>query len=316
MSAQAHAADGGRGGAVHRHRHQQDGQRAGGLSVRRLPGPVPRAWKSGLKGLATYRPNAVLGAVLSARRAGARSRRTATRRRQPPPRARARCRQPVLSVLRWPGRPELAAGNPAWTYMIEHPSASFALFVGERATNGTARAAAVRGVGQRRRAAARPGRAGQDAVDGHARQRRGVAAAQARRARHGGRATTRSRCRSRRTASGALFPGVVAAFARGDPLALRAARRAAEASDGGRRRCSTRCSASRSRSTGTDGTMAWTVDVVNPRTGDDFVLTLKEIMLPDADGAALTRPYSMWLVGQLPARARRPVRACCRSTCA
>ena len=28
---------------------------------------------------------------------------------------------PVLSSLRWPGRPELPAGNPAWTFMVHHP---------------------------------------------------------------------------------------------------------------------------------------------------------------------------------------------------
>ena len=48
--------------------------------------------------------------------------------------------------------------------------------------------------------------------------------------------------------------------------------------------------------TGTDGTMSWTVDVKNPATGDDFVLGLKEITLPDG----LTRPYSMWLSGDYP----------------
>jgi ribonucleoside-diphosphate reductase alpha chain len=48
--------------------------------------------------------------------------------------------------------------------------------------------------------------------------------------------------------------------------------------------------------TGTDGTMSWTVDVFNPRTGDDFVLGLKEIALPDG----ITRPYSVWLSGEYP----------------
>ena len=37
---------------------------------------------------------------------------------------------PVLASLRWPGRPDLSAGNPAWTYMIEHPQYRFAVFVG------------------------------------------------------------------------------------------------------------------------------------------------------------------------------------------
>ncbi len=48
-------------------------------------------------------------------------------------------------------------------------------------------AAPLRGVGQRQRAAARPGRARQDPVDGHARERQRLAQAQARHARQGGR---------------------------------------------------------------------------------------------------------------------------------
>ncbi|HEX5476284.1 MAG TPA: adenosylcobalamin-dependent ribonucleoside-diphosphate reductase, partial [Burkholderiales bacterium] len=86
-----------------------------------------RAWKSGLKGLATYRPNRVLGSVLSVDKKEPQdfvhddfNRRIAIR----------SVPAPVLSSLRWPGRPELAAGNPAWTYMIEHPHYHFAVFVG------------------------------------------------------------------------------------------------------------------------------------------------------------------------------------------
>jgi ribonucleoside-diphosphate reductase alpha chain len=48
--------------------------------------------------------------------------------------------------------------------------------------------------------------------------------------------------------------------------------------------------------TGTDGTLSWTVDVLNPSTGEDFVLGLKEITLPDG----VTRPYSVWLAGNYP----------------
>jgi ribonucleoside-diphosphate reductase alpha chain len=62
--------------------------------------------------------------------------------------------------------------------------------------------------------------------------------------------------------------------------------------------------------TGTDGTMSWTVDVLNPRTGDDFVLGLKEITLPAGSGfpAGVTRPYSMWLSGEYP----RPLDGLCK----
>jgi ribonucleoside-diphosphate reductase alpha chain len=48
--------------------------------------------------------------------------------------------------------------------------------------------------------------------------------------------------------------------------------------------------------TGTDGTLSWTVDIANPATGEEFVLGLKEITLPDG----VTRPYSMWLSGNYP----------------
>jgi ribonucleoside-diphosphate reductase alpha chain len=54
--------------------------------------------------------------------------------------------------------------------MVHHPFGDFALFVGELSPK-KGRAQPVRGLGQRRRAAARPGRAGQDPVDGPARQR-------------------------------------------------------------------------------------------------------------------------------------------------
>ena len=87
------------------------------------------AWKSGLKGITTYRPNSVLGSVLSV-----------TAREEAPndldtSEADRRIRlevapAPALSSLRWPSRPRLPAGNPAWTYMVESPFGQFAIFVG------------------------------------------------------------------------------------------------------------------------------------------------------------------------------------------
>src|SRR2546428_12433718 len=86
------------------------------------------AWKSGLQGPPTYRPNNVLGSVLSVDPASSpqdfvsndRNRRIEIK----------AVPEPVLASLRWPGRPNPAGGNPAWTYMIEHPHGQFALFVG------------------------------------------------------------------------------------------------------------------------------------------------------------------------------------------
>jgi len=48
--------------------------------------------------------------------------------------------------------------------------------------------------------------------------------------------------------------------------------------------------------TGTDGTMSWTADVLNPISGDDFLLILKELVLPGGQ----RRPYSVWLAGTYP----------------
>jgi ribonucleoside-diphosphate reductase alpha chain len=47
---------------------------------------------------------------------------------------------------------------------------------------------------------------------------------------------------------------------------------------------------------GPDGTLSWTVDVSNAGTGDDFVLFLKELQMPDGQ----RRPYSMWFSGEYP----------------
>jgi ribonucleoside-diphosphate reductase alpha chain len=48
--------------------------------------------------------------------------------------------------------------------------------------------------------------------------------------------------------------------------------------------------------TGPDGTLSWTVDIYNPATGDDFVMGLKELVLPNGQ----RRPYSVWLSGEYP----------------
>lgn len=85
------------------------------------------AWKSGLKGLATYRPNAVLGSVLRttdaadpasapcAPAAGAANLRT---RFEAPP-------KPVLAELWGTRRPEFPAGNMAWCSMVETSGGKF-----------------------------------------------------------------------------------------------------------------------------------------------------------------------------------------------
>jgi len=247
-----------------------------------------KAWKSGLKGLATYRPNAVLGAVLtpdSATTPAALSLEGMNRRLSI-----TSLPQPVLASLRWPGRPELPEGNLAWTYMIDSPWGRFALFVGHVEEAGRAfpfevwvnGAEQPRGLGAVAKTLSMDMRAndrawlkmkldvlantvGEDSFDmrfpphGEMKRVPGVVSAVAQ--------AVRWRCEQLRAfdEKGAS-PVLDHMFSIDEPR------------------------------TGTDGTLSWTVDIANPASGEEFVLGLKEIQMPD--GA--TRPYSMWLSGHYP----------------
>ena len=247
------------------------------------------AWKSGLKGLATYRPNKVLGAVLTVDKPA--ERKEPQDFRQDDVNRRIQIRNvpaPVLASLRWPGRPNLAEGNLAWTYMIETPQGSFAVFVGhvdngrkfpfEVWVNG---AGQPRGLGALAKTLSMDMRAndpgwlklkletlakagGDEPFDmpfpPHGEMRR--------------------------------MPSIVSAFAQ----VVRWRVEQLEGFHDGPTPVLDTMFSLKEPKTGTDGTMSWTVDVFNPRTGDDFVLGLKEITLPDG----ITRPYSMWLSGEYP----------------
>ncbi|AKJ31371.1 adenosylcobalamin-dependent ribonucleoside-diphosphate reductase [Caldimonas brevitalea] len=263
-----------------------------------------RAWRSGLKGLATYRPNPVLGAVLTTEPPA-----PAHPQLQPQPLATndpnhrlalERLPAPVLASLRWPGRPELPAGNTAWSYMIRHSFGEFALFVGELpAENGAGPslpfevwvngAEQPRGLGALAKTLSMDLRtndvawlklkldalatgAEERAFDmpfpphGELRRFPGVVAATA--------AVIRWRCEQlgvwRDEPGPGQTPVLDAMFSRDEP----------------------RTSAS--------GTLAWAVDVDNPASGESFTLTLKEITLPGPDGLPTTRPCAMGLSGNYP----------------
>ena len=254
------------------------------------------AWKLQLKGLATYRPNSVLGSVLSV---------------TPPshvldlPTLSHNTRlsldslpAPVLASLRWPGRPELPDGNDAWTYMIESPQGRFALFVGhiaERAemggkafpfevwVNGTEQ---PRGLGAVAKTLsmdmrtkdrgwlalkldAMTGTVGEEAFD----------------------------MRFPPTGEMRRMPSVVSAIAQ--VIRYRCDRLHVFDDAGGTSVIDAMFSVDEPR-TGSDGTLSWTVDVVNTAAGDEFVVGLKEITLPDGLIGPTTRPYSLWLSGHYP----------------
>jgi ribonucleoside-diphosphate reductase alpha chain len=255
------------------------------------------AWKAGLKGITTYRPNNVIGAVLEVRKESADAQQPQDLKDDPDRRVRLdSAPQPALASLKWPGRPDLSEGNLAWTYMVEIPERreSFAIFIGQVGdppmpfevwVNG---AEQPRGLGAIAKTLSMDMRSEDrawlalklDALakardeqgfaipmppDGTRRWQSGVVAAFAN--------IVRLRCEQ----LGAFrdlhqqlvplpTPMMDALFSRKEPKA------------------------------GPLGTMSWTVDVANANTGDDFVLGVKELHLPDGS----RRPYSIWLAGEYP----------------
>ena len=262
-----------------------------------------QAWKAGLKGLATYRPNAVLGAVLSVETAP-----------QPAPlspsgagAANERLRldrlpAPVLQSLRWPGRPDLPGGNPAWSFMIRHPHGEFSLFVGELpAAPGPDMGLFARNVPF------------EVWVNG-AEQPRGLAA-MAKTLSMDMRANDAQWLKLKLDALATvaeerafempfpphgekrLFPGVVAATAA--VIRWRCEQLGALAEGGPTPVLDAMFSRDEPR-TGADGTLAWAVDVDNPATGEAFTLTLKEVSLPGPDGTRVSRPCAIGFSGNYP----------------
>jgi ribonucleoside-diphosphate reductase alpha chain len=251
------------------------------------------AWKAGLKGLATYRPNSVLGAVLSTEPA-----RPATPAPAELPGEAMNRRlaikslpEPVLSSLRWPGRPELPEGNPAWTYMVDSPVGKFALFIGHVEGNGHRSfpfevwvngAEQPRGLGAVAKTLSMDMRANDRAwlkmkLDALA-LTVGDDGFEMRMPPHGEKKRV---------------PSMVSAL--GQVVRWRCEQLHAFDDAGASPLLDALFSLEEPR-TGTDGTLAWTVDISNPASGDEFVMGLKEMHMPDGG----TRPYSLWLSGHYP----------------
>jgi ribonucleoside-diphosphate reductase alpha chain len=248
-----------------------------------------QAWKAGLKGITTYRPNAVLGAVLSVPEAAV----AAEDLDQTDPDRRVRLQaspSPPLASLRWPGRPELPNGNPCWTYVVRHPHGDFAVFIGhvengrrvpfEVWVNG---AEQPRGLGALAKTLS---------MDMRAEDRRWL--------------DKKLSALARTTGDDAFelampphgtkvhVPSLVAGFAA--LVRYRCNELGAFDDAGAASPVMDALMAPKEPKAGTDGTLSWTVDVVNPATGDDFAMFLKELQMPDGQ----RRPYSMWLSGEYP----------------
>ena len=247
------------------------------------------AWKAGLKGITTYRPNGVLGSVLSVTPDSEAPNDLDTSDADRRIRLDA-APMPALSSLRWPSGRSSPPAIRAWTYMVESPFGQFAIFVGH-VDNGDPHAFEVW-------------------VNGNE-QPRGLGAV-AKTLSMDMRAQDRAWLRTKldilsRTAGDDAFdcpmppdgvpvrmPSTVAAFAR--IVSWRVEQLGGLTPRDDRSPVLDALFAKKEPKTGTDGTMSWSVDVYNPSSGDDFVLILKELVLPSGQ----RRPYSVWMAGSYP----------------
>ncbi len=198
-----------------------------------------------------------------------------------------------VESLKWPGRPDLADGNLAWTYMVEIPERkeSFAIFIGQVGEPPVPFEVWVNGAEQPRGLGA-------------------IAKALSMDMRSEDRAWLKMKLDAlarARDEQGFAIPmppdgerqwqsGVVSAFANIVQLALRAARRVRRISTSTPTPMLNALFSKKEPKAGPLGTMSWTVDISNANTDDDFVLGVKELHLPDGS----RRPYSIWLAGEYP----------------
>lgn len=253
-----------------------------------------QAYGNGLKSLATYRPNSILGAVLSTHEESAKTNASQPEDVRLDPDRRVTLDSvptPPLESLRWARRPLSVGGNMAWSYIVDHPNGKFAVFIGHIDTDEYDTPMPfevwVNGEEQPRGLGALAKNLSMDmrSLDRRwllkkldlLRQLRGDDAYVAPYPPHG----TEKR-----------HPSLVAGFA--DLVTYRCV--ALDAFKGESTPVLDALMATHEPKAGPDGTMSWTVDIENPHTKDDFTMGVKELVLPDGT----RRPFSVWLSGAYP----------------
>lgn len=251
-----------------------------------------RAWRLRLKGITTYRPNPFTGAVLQDASAGKGDASGPAVLKQDDPERRIVIKDVgslATSALRWPHRPVMPQGTPSVTYAIDHPGGKFAIVVGHY-VNGTKHPVEVY-------------------VSGNE-QPRGLAAIAKVLSvdmRTGDAGWLRMKLDSLLDTAGddgfeladptsgrqVMVPSLVAGFARVVEHGLTSIDALAA---GGESRMLDALFSKREPKTGARGSLGWHVDVRNDTTGDNFLMTVKEVILPDGS----VRPYSVWLSGKYP----------------
>jgi ribonucleoside-diphosphate reductase alpha chain len=247
------------------------------------------AYEWGCKGCTTYRPNDVTGAVLSVPDEAAAHPTLALEPLALDRRVKLdKLPAPPLASLKWPGRPEFASGNPAWTYMVDAgPGCRFAVFVGHTEADRHPFEVWVNGAEQPRGLGAT---AKLLSMDMRSRDRGWL------------KLKLEALVRTRGNPVPVPMPPHGETIVMASPTAalarlvqLRCQDLGAFDAAGSTPVLDALLSVTEP-TTGTDGTMSWTVDVKNPATGDDAVLVLKELQMPDGQ----RRPYAVGLYGDYP----------------
>jgi ribonucleoside-diphosphate reductase alpha chain len=251
-----------------------------------------QTWKAGIKGISTYRPNSVLGSVLSVDD-GKKKETEAVAEDEDKLNRRLLVEtmpEPVLKEMIWSSRPEFADGNESWTFMLGTPAGGrFAVFVGhtnvddapwpfEVWSNGSEQ---PRGIGALAKILS---------MDMRVRDNGWVKRKLERLAKLTGEPYEVAMPGS---LDKVLVPSVTAAFGRAINARLE---KLGVYKDIGQSKMLASLFVNDGLTTGPEGTLSWTADVINPATGDEFTVGLKEVTLPDGT----TRPYSIWFSGNYP----------------
>ncbi len=243
------------------------------------------AYELGLKGVTTYRPNSITGAVLETETQKPADLDTSADRKI----TLDSVPKPALASLRWPKRPECPDGNPSVTYLVKHPVSPFAVFVGH-IQNGRPHPFEVwvngeeqpRGIGALAKTLS---------MDMRSEDQGWLEAKLTALAKTAGQSFEMQMPGSK---GSTVVASEVSALAR--LVKYHCDELCAFDSTQSETPLLNAMFSSKEPKSGTDGTLSWTVDIHNPATGDDFVLFLKELVLPDGTH----RPYSMWLSGEYP----------------
>jgi ribonucleoside-diphosphate reductase alpha chain len=245
-----------------------------------------KAYKAGLKGITTYRPNDITGAVLEVKSKDKAPNdlefdadRKISIERVP---------TPALASLRWPSRPETPEGNPAMTYMVKSQSSAFSVFVGHF-ENGVNHPFEVwingqeqpRGLGALAKITS---------MDMRSEDRGWLKAKLDALSKCGGNAPFELAVPGQ---GKTIVASHVAALAK--LVDARCTQLGAFETEGETPLIDSMFTKKEPKS-GPDGSMAWYVDLKNVSAGDDCCLFVKEVVMPDGSH----RPFSVWLSGEYP----------------